>query len=159
MVIEDLKLIDDFNSLKPIECPQRGGINFPCVICRECEIGEIKLEIIGNKIIEKTVNSILIHIELGMRKDDELEKFALKRLKAGLSKKHSWIQRSEWEEGDVTVMVDNNMAENEKSFNQIIHFLNFFPQNWRRYVTGAKQAFTKWENQSVKEISFELEKI
>jgi hypothetical protein len=147
--------IEEFKELKPIECPSRGGINFPCVICRECEIGTVMTTFEEDMLIETTVNSVLIHINLGIEeRNDEIEKFALKRMKSSLSKEIPYLQKSSWDEGDVTLMIDDSVTSDQVNIQKIQYFINSFPKEWPRYAIGAKQAFSKWETQSTKEIAF-----
>lgn len=154
----DIIILEEWKNLKPIECPSRGGINFPCVVCRECEIGEVTTSFEEIIIVESTVNSILVHLDLGLaERDDDIEMFALKRLKQGLSKVIPAIQRSNWDEGDITIMIDDDMAKDPVTLQKVHYFINTFSKDWPRYATEAKQAFTKWETGKVKTIKFDYE--
>ncbi len=151
-------ILEEWKELKPIECPQRGGINFPCVICRECEIGDVTTSFEEHLILESTVNSVLVHIDLGLKeRNDDIEKFSLKRVKIGLSKAIPAIQRSDWEEGDITIMIDDEMAKDPVTLQKIHYFINTFHREWPRFASQAKQAFTKWETQLVREIKFDYD--
>ncbi len=148
--------LQEFQSLKPIECPKRGGINFPCAICRECEIGEVEMLVEDNVVVEKTVNSIMIHLNLHV--SDEFEKYALSRMKSTLSKSIQIVQKSDWDAGDFTIMVDDNMVSNEETITKVFWLVDYFQNNWKKLAISAKQIFTNWENQTAKQISFSYEK-
>lgn len=155
LMVDNFISIEEFKELKPIECPSRGGINFPCVICRECEIGSVMTTFEEDMLIETTVNSMLIHINLGVEeRNDDIEKFALKRVKASLAKEIPPLQKGSWMEGDITIMVDDGMASDPVTVQKIQWLINTFPKQWPRHAIGAKQAFTRWESQLTKEISF-----
>ncbi len=149
--------LEEFRILKPIECPSRGGINFPCAICRECEIGAVTQTFEENMLIESTVNSVLIHINLDL--GDEFERFVLKRLKSELSKNIPQVQKGDWDEGDITILVDDALSQNEESLKKIEWLLWYLPNKWKQLAISAKQVFSKWENQTVKQIVFQFEKV
>ncbi len=148
--------LEEFRNLRPIECPSRGGINFPCAVCRECEIGAVTQTFETDMLIESTVNSVLVHLNLDV--SDEFERYVLSRLKSELSRHISAVQKGDWAEGDITIMVDNVMAEDEAELRKVEWLLSYLPQNWKQMAISAKQAFGKWEAQTVKQIVFNYEK-
>ena len=148
--------LEEFRTLKPIECPSRGGINFPCAICRECDIGSVTQTFEENMLIESTVNSVLIHLNLEI--GDEFERFVLKRLKSELSKQIPQVQKGDWDEGDITILVDDALSQNEEDLRKIEWLLWYLPNKWKQLAISAKQVFSKWESQTVKQIVFQFEK-
>ena len=143
MVIE-LIVAQPFENLKSIECPQRGGINFPCAICQECDIGEMTLTSGNGYVVENTVNSVLIHVELNIQKDDPLEQAALKALKNSLSEKVSFIQKGDWELGEFQILLSNDMIKNMEVIGQVESFIEDFPKQFRKLMIDAKRALTTW---------------
>ncbi len=144
--------LEEFRSLSPIECPTRGGINFPCAVCRECEIGSVTQTFEEDMLIESTVNSVLVHLNLDV--GDEFERFVLKRLKTELSKQIPAVQKGDWDEGDISILVDDALASNEDELKKIEWLLWYLPRNWKQMAISAKQTFSKWEAQTVKQIVF-----
>jgi len=148
----ELNLAQPLENLKAIECPQRGGINFPCAICQECEIGEVTMTIGTGYTVENTVNSVLIHMELAVQ-DDPIEQAALKILKQGLSKKISAIQRGNWEMGDFQIMLTNDMVSDKQLIEDVKKFMEEFPSQVRQMMIGAKRALTRWSETEVKQLA------
>lgn len=133
----------ELTQLKPIECPQRGGVNYPCVVCQECEIGEVTMTFGEGYLVENTVNSILIHLELPVQ-DDPLEKAVLKILKGQLSEKIPAIQKGDWEAGDLQIMLTDSMVRNPQLINDVGNFINQYPPQFRQFVIAAKRQLTTW---------------
>lgn len=149
----ELNLAQPIENLKAIECPQRGGINFPCAICQECEIGEVTMTVGDGFMIENTVNSVLIHMELAVQADDPIEQAALKILKQGLSEKVSAIQRGKWEMGDFQIMLTNDMITDKQLIEDVKKFMEEFPRQVRQMMIGAKRALTRWSDTEVKQLA------
>ena len=148
----ELELAQPLENLQPIECPTRGKINFPCVICQECEIGEVTMSIGTGYMVENTVNSILIHMELNLQ-DDPIEKAALQILKNGLTQKIPAIQKGEWELGDFQIMLTNDMVQDKELIQNVQTFMAEFPRQFRQLIIGAKRALTRWSENEVKQIA------
>ncbi len=148
----ELNLAQPVENLKAIECPQRGGINFPCAICQECEIGQVTLTAGDGYMIENTVNSILIHLELQVQ-DDPVEQAALKILKQRLSEKIPAIQRGSWELGDFQIMLTNDMVHDKQLVENVKRFMKEFPGQARQLMIGAKRAITRWSDNEVKQLA------
>jgi len=151
MVIE-LTLAQPLDNLAPIECPQRGDINFPCVICQECEIGEVIMTSGDGYMIENTVNSILIHMELGIQ-DDPLERAALQFIKNGLSEKIPAIQKGRWEMGEFQIMLTDSMVEDKELVDNVKKFMEEFPRQFRQMMIGAKRALSTWAEKETKQLA------
>lgn len=146
-VVIELNVAQDFERLKPIECPKRGLINFPCVICQECEIGEVTMTSGDGYMVENTVNSVLIHLELNIQPDDPLEKAALKSLKNSLSEKIPAIQRGDWELGEFQIMITNDMISSDKLIvNNVSRFVEEFPRQFRQLMITAKRTLSNWSD-------------
>lgn len=145
----ELVMID---KLKPIECPTRGFINFPCAICQECDIGVVDLQFEKGILIENTVNSILIHLELPIR-DDPVEKAILSLLKAGLAAKISAIQKGDWEGGDISFLLTDEMAKNKELIENIRRFIYDFPGEWRQLAIGAKRQLKEWSESNANKLA------
>jgi hypothetical protein len=141
------------DKLKPIECPTRGYINFPCAICQECEIGVVDVQFEDGVLIENTVNSILIHLELPMRTGDAVERAALESLKAQLSEIISAIQKGTWEGGDFSILLTDELVKDKTLVSNIERFVAEFPQEWRRLSVEAKRKITEWAKNNSKQLA------
>ena len=139
--------------LKPIECPTRGFINFPCAICQECEIGAVDLQFDKGILIENTVNSILIHLELPMRKDDPIEKSILDSLKAGLATKISAIQKGTWEGGDISFLLTDEMVKDKSLVENTRRFIYDFPGLWSQLAIEGKRQLTEWSKNNTNKLA------
>ncbi len=155
----DLLTLEHVADLKPIECPTRGYINFPCAICKNCEIGAVELTFEEGVLIEKTVNSILVHLLLDKVEGHSLEKISLTFLKASLSKIVPIIQKSDWEEGDLTIMLTDDTKDDAELIQNVSNFLEGFPQSWRQMAVEAKRALTNWANQNAKKLGHRYFKV
>ena len=142
--------LEELGSLNPIECPIRGKINFPCAICKQCDIGEVTLTFGDGYLAENTVNSVLYHISLDMR-DDPVEKAALGLLKAQLSEKVPAIQKGEWDEGDLAILITDDMAKDENLVTGVAKFIQEFPQTWRMLAIEAKRSLATWAQTNAKQ--------
>ncbi len=148
--------LEEITQIKPIECPNRGGINFPCVICKECDIGIASITLEDNYIVESTVNSVLIHMMLNMKENDPVEKAALKMLKGQLSKLIPPIQRGDWDEGDLSILITTELIDDKDLLNNIDHFVKGFPTIWRKLAVEAKRALTKWSETNANSIAHQF---
>jgi hypothetical protein len=155
----NLLTLEHLADLKPIECPTRGYINFPCAICKGCEIGAVEITFEEGLLIEKTVNSILLHILLDKIENDPLELLSLKFLKTSLSKIVPIIQKSDWEEGDLTIMLTDETKDDIELIQNVSNFLEGFPQSWRQMAVQAKRALTNWSNQNAKQLAHKYFKV
>lgn len=155
----DLLTLEYVADLKPIECPTRGYINFPCAICKSCDIGVVELSFEEGILIEKTVNSILVHILLDKIENNSLEKISLTYLKTSLSKIIPIIQKSDWEEGDLTIMLTDETKDDIELIQNVSNFLEGFPQNWRQMAVEAKRAMSNWANQNAKQLGHKYFKV
>lgn len=151
----DLINIEEVSTLKAIECPTRGGINFPCAICKSCEIGQVALTFGDGYLVENTVNSLLIHIELQMT-DDDLERISLNYLKAKISENVPPIQKGNWEEGDLAILITNDMVSDVQLINDIAKFIKEFPPQWRRMAIEAKRTIKNWSDSSARQVTHEF---
>lgn len=145
--------LEDFKDLKPIECPTRGMINFPCVICKECDIGAVMLTFSEGVLIETTVNSVLIHLSLDIQDNQAFEKQALKALKANISKIVPYVQKGDWEEGDLTIMITDEKKDDETMIKHINNFLVEFQIEWRKLAIEANRMVRDWSERIAKQIS------
>ncbi|OLS28301.1 MAG: hypothetical protein HeimC2_07930 [Candidatus Heimdallarchaeota archaeon LC_2] len=146
-----LKILSE--KLTPIECPTRGLINFPCAICQECEIGTVDVQFEDGVLIENTVNSILIHMELPMRGNDAVELAALEALKAQLSEKIAPIQKGTWEGGDFSILLTDELVKDKVLVSNIERFVAEFPREWSRLSVDAKRKITEWAKASSKQLA------
>ncbi|MCH8906424.1 MAG: hypothetical protein IH840_04970 [Candidatus Heimdallarchaeota archaeon] len=153
LVVDDLISIELISKFEAIKCPMRGGINFPCVICQECEIGTVDIVIEDGVMIENTVNSMIIHLELPMRENDPIEQAALALLRQKLSEKLSVIQKGEWEGGEIAIMLTDGMKDDNILRQNVNKFIRDFPTEWRRLAIQAKRELTDWSEKHAKQIA------
>lgn len=149
----DLIKLEMVDKLQPIECPTRGYINFPCAICQECEIGTVDVQMEDGLLIENTVNSILIHMELPMRDDDPVERAALISLKAQMSEKIAAIQKGHWEGGDFSILLTDELVKDKVLVANIERFISEFPREWSMLAVQAKRKITEWAKTSSKQLA------
>ncbi|MCY3410915.1 MAG: hypothetical protein INQ03_04675 [Candidatus Heimdallarchaeota archaeon] len=147
--------LEDLADMKPIECPQRGGVNFPCVICKECEIGESSLEFGDGVMIEKSVNSVLLHLSLHLKEGDPFEPFVLKLLKSSISKIVPYVQKGDWEEGDLTIMISDDKKDDAEMVEHINEFLNGFVVRWRQLSIESKRMLKDWSDRMGKQLALQ----
>ncbi|MDH5401040.1 MAG: hypothetical protein OEY49_01005 [Candidatus Heimdallarchaeota archaeon] len=148
----ELITLKNLSELTPIQCPSRGNVNFPCVICKECEIGNVEITFGDHYLVENTVNSILIHINMDIQ-PDPLEKVALNLVKNDFSKKIPAIQRGDWEEGDIAIMITNDMIADSGMIQNLVKFIHDFPKQWRQISIDAKRQMNKWSATQVNQLS------
>ena len=147
------RLVRRAASSPPGLCPSRGGVNFPCVVCKECEIGEVVLTFSEGVLIETTVNSVLIHLSLDMKDNQVFEKQALKSLKANISKIVPYVQKGDWEEGDLTIMVTDAKKDDAEMIEHINNFLVEFQIEWRKLAIEATRMFRDWSERIAKKLA------
>ena len=140
---EGLIELDRIDKLREIECPSRGNINFPCAVCQECEIGVVDVQMGDGVLIENTVNSILIHLELPIR-DDAVEKAILLSLKSALSEKVPSVQKGTWDGGELSILITTDMINDKALISNIKSFLKGFPLEGRHLAIQARRALTDW---------------
>lgn len=148
----NLITLEELKNLKPIQCPSRGGVNFPCVICKECEIGAVTETFGSGYLAENTVNSVLFHISVDLR-DDGVEEIALSFLKASLSKLVPIIQKGDWDEGDLAILITDEQAKDKVLVDNAAKFISDFPNQWRMLAVQAKRAITNFSDTNAKQLA------
>ena len=132
---------------KPIECPKRGGIDFPCVICQECEIGTPEIILEGDILIEKTINSAIISIPLELEND--FEEVMLKSYLQSVGSKTSFIMKKPAEGYQVSFFIDASMVRTKQQRKQIEEFIQGFERHWKSLLARLKSVLKKWEREAV----------
>ncbi len=138
----------------PIECPKRGGIDFPCVICQQCEIGEVEVILEEDFLIEKTVNSAIISMLLKL--EDEFEEVLLGRFLQSLGSKTSLVMKKPMEGYQVSFFIDQNAIASLEKKRKTETFILDFPNMWKSAMTKAKSVLNKWERDVVQDIASRL---
>ncbi len=139
---------------KPIECPKRGGIDFPCVICQQCEIGEVEVILEEDFLIEKTVNSAIISMLLKL--EDEFEEVLLGRFLQSLGSKTSLVMKKPMEGYQVSFFIDQNAIASPEKKRKTETFIQDFTNMWKSAMTKAKSVLNKWERDVVQDVTNRL---
>ncbi len=153
LVTDTFITLDDLKELKPIECPSRGQINFPCVICQDCEIGLAEETFGDGVLIETTVNSILVHLNLELKENTPMEKFVLGLLKTSLSKIVPYVQKSDYELGDLTIMITDDKKDDTELIKHINDFLSGFILRWRQLSIESNRMLKDWADRIGKQLA------
>ena len=141
---------------KPIECPKRGGIDFPCVICQECEIGTPEVILEGDMLIEKTVNSAIVSIPLEL--EDDFEEMMLKSYLEKIGTKKSFIMKQPAEGYQVSFFIDSSMVKTRQQRKQVEEFILNFQRHWKSLLSRLKSLLNKWEREAVNDTLAKLPK-
>ena len=139
---------------KPIECPKRGGIDFPCVICQQCEIGEVEVILEDDFLIEKTVNSAIVSMLLKL--EEEFEEVLLGRFLQSLGTKTSLVMKKPMEGYQVSFFIDQNAVASPEKKRKTEAFIQDFTNMWKSALTRAKSVLNKWERDVVQEVTNRL---
>lgn len=139
--------------MKPIECPTRGKINFPCVICQECEIGMAEQNFGDGVLIESTVNSVLVHLNLELKENTPMEKYVLGLLKASLSNVVPYVQKGDFELGDLTIMITDDKKDDADMVDHINKFLTGFIIQWRQLSIESNRIMKDWADRIGKKLA------
>ncbi len=141
----------EFNA---IECPKRGGIDFPCVICQQCEIGAVEVILEEDFLIENTVNSAIVSMLLKL--EDEFEEVLLTRFLQSLGSKTSLVMKKPMEGYQVSFFIDQNAIATPEKRRKTEVFIREFPNMWKSAMTKAKSVLNKWERDAVQDIATRL---
>ena len=135
--------------LHQIQCPQRGGINFPCVICQACEIGKVESLFMNEIFIEKTVNSTFLSLNIELK--DDFEELLLQSYLEQIGNKTSFISKKPQPGFQVTFYIDEEMVKTQEQEEKIMKFIENFHNYWKSFVSRAKTYLNKWEREVVNE--------
>ncbi|UJG43616.1 MAG: hypothetical protein K9W46_00190 [Candidatus Heimdallarchaeum endolithica] len=149
---DERKIREAFNVSNFI-CPMKG-INYPCVVCKECQKMELKQYFLENGLIEKTKNSSLISLIIEIK--DPFDDMLLKRICKTLFKE-TGIVMSEPEPGfSVTFFITPALLEKVESKEDLIKFIKDFPHTFLTETISAKSALNKWERVTAKRLAWNM---
>ncbi len=141
-------------NFKNVECPQRGGINFSCIICLDCEIGtegyqQVMLE---NMFVETSINSAIISVDLDLESD--FEGILLKKLLVQLSRNSPYVLKDAQEGSDISFYLDYDMVhQNPDLVNTMSRIIHNFKSMMRQELTKGRGYVNKWIREAEKSVS------
>lgn len=137
-----------------VECPQRGGINFPCIICLSCSIGTEGYQqiLIENMFVETALNSAIISVDLNLESD--FEGMLLKRLLVQLSRNSPYVLKEAQEGSDISFYLDYDMVQsNPEIVDKISYMIHNFKSLMRQELTKGRGYVNKWIREAEKAVS------
>jgi len=143
---EALKLTD-------FVCPKKG-INYPCVICKECPEMHLKQFFLKNGLVEKTRNSSLISLLLDIK--DPFDDMLLKRLSKSLYEKTGIVQKEPEPGFSITFYFTNALLEKIEDKEQLVKFISDFQHTFLAETISAKGMINKWERSTTKRLAWEM---
>ena len=141
-------------NFKIVECPQRGGINFSCIICLDCEIGtegyqQVMLE---NMFVETSINSAIISVDLDLESD--FEGILLKKLLVQLSRNSPYVLKDAQEGSDISFYLDYDMVhQNPDLVNTMSRIIHNFKSMMRQELTKGRGYVNKWIREAEQSVS------
>ncbi len=151
--LTDEEKIREAFKIKDFTCP-RKGINYPCVVCKECPQMDLKQYFLKNGMIEKTVNSSLISLLLEIR--DPFDDMLLKRISKSLYK-DSGLVMSEPEPGfSITFFITPALLEKIENKEDLVKFIADFEHRFLTETISAKSALNKWERNTTRRLLWDM---
>ena len=137
-----------------VDCPQRGGINFPCVVCLSCKIGTegYQQTLLDNMFVETALNSAIISVDLGLESD--FEGILLKKLLVQLSRNSPYVLKEAQEGSDISFYLDYDMVQqNPDIINKMSIIISNFKSLMRQELTKGRGFVNKWIREAEKSMS------
>ncbi|MHA1910720.1 MAG: hypothetical protein ACTSYA_03400 [Candidatus Kariarchaeaceae archaeon] len=141
-------------SFKTVECPQRGGINFPCVVCMNCKIGTegYQQTMFDNMFVETSINSAIISVDLDLESD--FEGILLKKLLVQLSRNSPYVLKEAQEGSDISFYIDYDMVhQNPDIINKLSNIIHNFKSMMRQELTKGRGYVNKWIREAEQSMS------
>ncbi len=152
---EDKKKIKEAFQLQQFLCPHRGGMNYPCVVCKECRDSDLKQYPLQNGMVEITKNSSLISLLVDLK--DPFDDMLLMRLNRTLNEVTGGIIQKEPEMGfSITFYITDNFLERIQNVDKIVDFIWKFPQTFQTETISAKSVMNKWQRDTSKRLIREM---
>jgi len=152
-LLTDKDKIREALKLKDFVCPKKG-INYPCVICKECSDMDLKQFFIKNGLIEKTKNSSLISLLLDIK--DPFDDMLLKRLSKSLYEKTGIVQKEPEPGFSITFYFTNALLEKVQDIDKLVDFIADFQHTFLAATISAKGMINKWERSTTKRLAWEM---
>ena len=137
-----------------VECPSRGGINFPCVLCLSCEIGTEGYQqvMLDNMFVETALNSAIISVDLNL--DSDFEGILLKKLLVQLSRNSPYVLKEAQEGSDISFYLDYDMVQqNPELIETMSRIIQNFKSHMRQELTKGRGYVNKWIREAEKSVS------
>ena len=137
-----------------VECPQRGGINFPCIICLSCSIGTegYQQTMMENMFVETALNSAIISVDLHLESD--FEGILLKKLLVQLSRNSPYVLKEAQEGTDISFYLDYDMVhQNPEIINTLSNIIQNFKSLMRQELTKGRGYVNKWIREAEQSVS------
>jgi hypothetical protein len=137
-----------------VACPQRGGINFPCIVCLACNIGTEGYQqvMFDNMFVETSINSAIISVDLDLESD--FEGILLKKLLVQLSRNSPYVLKDAQEGSDISFYLDYDMVQqNPDIINTLSGIISNFKSLMRQELTKGRGFVNKWIREAEKSMS------
>lgn len=150
---DDKDNIREAMKLERFICPTRE-INYPCVICKECRLMDLKQFALKNGFIEKTKNSSLISLILEMR--DPFDDMLLKRLTVSLAEATGIIQKEPEPGFSITFYLSEALLEKVDEKEKLVEFIADFQHRFLSETIAARSAINKWERSTTQRLIWDM---
>ena len=151
--LDDKDKIREAMQLERYICPQRG-INYPCVICKDCRDMDLKQFPLKNGFIEKTKNSSLISLILELR--DPFDDMLLKRLSTALFEGTGIVQKEPEPGFSITFYISEALLEKVQEREKLVNFIADFQHTFLSETISARSALNKWERSTSQRLAWEM---
>ena len=150
---DDKDKIREALKLERFICPHRE-INYPCVICKDCRLMDLKQFPLQNGFIEKTKNSSLINLIIELR--DPLDDMLLKKLSVALFEATGIVQKEPEPGFSITFYISEALMEKVSEIEKLIDFIGDFPHKFLSETIAARSALNKWERTTTKRLLWDM---
>ncbi|MCG3220343.1 MAG: hypothetical protein H7641_03090 [Candidatus Heimdallarchaeota archaeon] len=150
---DDKDNIREAMKLEKYICPQRG-INYPCVICKDCRDMDLRQFPLKNGFIEKTKNSSLISLILELR--DPFDDMLLRRLSFALSEATGIVQKEPEPGFSITFYISEALMEKVQEPEKLVEFISDFQHTFLSETIAARSAINKWERSTTKRLLWDM---
>ena len=150
---DDYDNIREALKLEKYICPHRG-INYPCVICKDCRDMDLRQFPLKNGFIEKTKNSSLISLILELR--DPFDDMLLRRLSFALSETTGIVQKEPEPGFSITFYISEALMEKVQEPEKLVKFIANFQHTFLSETIAARSAINKWERSTTKRLLWDM---
>lgn len=136
--------------IQSFTCPHKGGIEYPCVICKQCREMDLEQYVLKNGMVERTKNSSLISLTLDLK--DPFDDMLLNQLSSALAKDTGIIQNEAEPGFSITFYLTTVLLERVQEKNKLIDFIADFEHKFLTETIAARSALNRWKRQTTKRL-------